>query len=175
MRPLVCYFLIFFFLVWHTISYAGEVGNISKMDEVYLDVSRCLGAPEIRGEKDNPISCFCRDAIMDARYVYQNYVHTGKDLNLKGIYLTLVGRAQQICGEKYDVWGATSAGAWQWNGPQVTREYPPEKEILKIKADSKGFRSVKYDVRVTYYDSAGKVVKVENFKAIEKLPGWTKQ
>ena len=95
MRTLVSCFTVFVILVWYTLSYAGELGNITKMEKVYLDESRCLVAPEIRGEKDNPISCFCRDAIMDARYVHQNYLV--KDRNLNGAFLTLLDHARQMC------------------------------------------------------------------------------
>jgi len=51
----------------------------NTMDEVYLDQTHCLASPEIRGDKDAPISCFCRDAIAEARYVYFTYILSGKD------------------------------------------------------------------------------------------------
>jgi len=34
-----------------------------KMNKVYKDESHCLTSADMRGERDNPISCFCRDAI----------------------------------------------------------------------------------------------------------------
>ena len=170
MRPFVFYFALFIILVWHTLSYAGVLGNSDSMDMVYRDESHCLVAPEIRGEKDNPISCFCRDAIMDARYVYENYLLTGKDRKLNGAYLTLWDHAQQMCGKQYEVLKATQAKNWQWHGPQVTREYPPESEINQIQPDGKGFRTVEYKVHLTYRDIGGHITKVENFTALEKLP-----
>jgi hypothetical protein len=42
----------------------------SDPDTLYADESHCLASPEIRSDKDNPISCFCRDTIADARYLY---------------------------------------------------------------------------------------------------------
>jgi hypothetical protein len=107
---------------------------------------------------------------MDARYVHENYVITGKDRNLKGVYLTLWDHAQQVCGQNYDFLKATQTKDWQWNGPQVTREYPPENEINKIHPDMNGFRTVPYKVHLTYVDAKGRVTKVENFTAVEKLP-----
>lgn len=174
MKPLVCFLTFSFILVWHSSSLAGK-GNMNKMDMAYSDESHCLVAPEIRGKNDNPISCFCRDAIMDARYVYQNYVLTGKDKNLNGVYLTLVDHAQQMCGEQYDVIEVTQTKNWHWNGPQVTREYPPEREINQIQPDSKGFRTVEYKVHLSYRDPGGRVTKVENFTAMEKLPAESKK
>ena len=171
MKKLVCCLTVFVILVLYAFfSYAGQLENINKMDKVYRDESHCLVAPEIRGEKDNSISCFCRDAIMDARYVYENYLLKGKDRNLNGTYLTLEDHARQMCGEKYDVYNATQAEGWQWEGPQVKREYPPDTEILKIKPNSNGFRTVGYKVHLMYFDKGGRVIKVEDFMAAEKLP-----
>jgi hypothetical protein len=107
---------------------------------------------------------------MDARYVYQNYLITEKDRNLNGAYLGLCDYALQMCGEQYDVLKATETKGWLWNGPQVTRKYPPEREINQIQPDSKGFRTVDYKVRLTYRDLRGIVTKVENFTALERLP-----
>jgi len=170
MKRLVFFLTLFPILVWHAFCYGGQLGNTNKMDMVYSDQSHCLVAPEIRGKKDNPISCFCRDAIIDAHYVYENYLLTEKDRNLKGVYLTLVDHAQQMCGETYDVYKVTQTKDWRWDGPQVTREYPPEREIHKIQPDSNGFRTVEYKVRLTYIDGRGRVAKVENFTALDKLP-----
>ncbi len=127
-------------------------------------------APEIRGDKDSPISCYCRDAIADARYVYQTYLLTGKDRNLNGTYLILESYARQMCGEGYDVIAATQAKGWQWPGLQVTRKYPSDSTIGLIRPDSKGFRTVEYKVRLVYRDPQGRVTKVDNFTALERLP-----
>ena len=176
MKPCVsCFTLFIGILAWHTFLYAGTLGNRDSMDMVYSDETRCLLAPEIRGKQDNPISCHCRDAIMEARYVYATYLYTGKDRNLNGAYLRLWDYAQQMCGEQYDVLKATQTKNWQWNGPQVTREYPPEREINQIQPDSKGFRTVRYKVRLTYRGPGGHVTKVENFTALDKLLPNTKK
>ena len=170
MRTLVYYFTVFVILVWHALSYAGILGNIDNMDSIYSDESHCLVAPEIRGKKDNPISCYCRDAIMDARYVYRNYVGPGKDRNLNGAYLTLEDHAKRMCGEQYDVLKAIQTEGWQWDGPQVTREYPPERELLIIQPDNKGSRTIEYKVHLVYFDKGGRVIKVENLTVVDKLP-----
>jgi hypothetical protein len=170
MRLLVFFFTLFIILAWHTFSCAGILENRNSMDMVYKDESHCLAVSELRGGKYNPISCYCRDAIMDARYVYENYLLTGKDRNLNGTYLTLEQYAQQMCGEQYDVVvKAIQTKDWQWNGPQVTREYPPENKINQIQPDSEGFRTVEYKVYLTYRDLGGIVTKVENFTALDKL------
>lgn len=167
MRFLFSYLILFTIFAWNSPSYAEILGN---MDKVYSDTSHCLVAPEIRGDKDNPISCYCRDAIMDARYIYENYLITGKDRNLNGPYLTLEIRAHQMCGEDYDVLKAIQTKGWDWNGPEVTRQYPSDREIHQIQPDSKGFRTVKYKVHLTYHDSNGHVRKVEDYTALDRLP-----
>jgi hypothetical protein len=60
MKWLVCFLACFPILLWHTFSSAG---NKTDMDKVYSDESHCLVAPEIRGNKDNPNSCYCRDGV----------------------------------------------------------------------------------------------------------------
>ena len=101
--------------------------------------------------------------------MYENYLHTGKDLKLNGSYLRLCDYALQMCGEQYDVLKATQINDWHWNGPQVAREYPPEREINQIQPDSEGFRTVPYKVHLTYRDQLGRVTRVENFTALERL------
>lgn len=64
----------------------------NTMDEVYRDESHCLTSPEIRGDKDAPISCYCRDAIAETRYVYFTYLLSAKDDNLSGVVLALQER-----------------------------------------------------------------------------------
>ena len=150
--------------------------NIEDMKKIYSDESHCLVGPEIRGKYDKPVSCFCRDAIVDARYVYQNYLLTERDKNLNGVFLTLWDHAQQVCGENYDILKATETKEWQWTGPEITREYPSGKEIQKIKPDGNGFREVQYKVRLIYKDAGGGVLKADNFTAIDRFPpdSWTR-
>jgi len=76
----------------------GSAGDKSTMDQIYRDESHCLTLPEIRGDKDAPISCYCRDAIWQARYVYFAYLLPAKDDNMSGIVLTLQEHARQVCG-----------------------------------------------------------------------------
>ena len=138
-----------------------------NLDKIYRDESHCLVGPEIRSAADKPISCYCRDAIADARYVRRTYLDIGKDRNLNGTYLALEAWARQQCGDGHDVLKAEGS---QWNGPEVTRKYPPDGSIEQIKPDSNGFRTVKYEARLTYRDPQGGVTKVETFTAAEKLP-----
>jgi len=114
----------------------------TEMDKIYADQGHCLALPEIRSDKDNPISCYCRDAIVDARYVYFTYLLPGKDRNLNGIFLALQMHAQGICGKNMDdVMKATETENWKWGGPEVVRNYPPDSEIKRMSPDSNGFSS----------------------------------
>jgi hypothetical protein len=147
----------------------------TALDKIYMDESHCLVAPEIRSDKDNPISCFCRDAVADARYVYSTYILSGKDRNLNGTFLALQRRAKETCGQNFDqnfdvIVEATESENWKWSGPEVARTYPPDSEIKGISPDSNGFRLVKYMVRLTYLDPQGRVTKVKSFTALDRLP-----
>jgi hypothetical protein len=168
--PLASRLLALAILAWRACSYAGPLGDGNSLEKIYSDESRCLVAPEIRGETDDSISCFCRDAITDARYVHQNYLINGKDRNLIGVYLALLDHVWRMCGAHFDALESTQAKDWRWSGPEVTRDYPPDSEIDQIRADSKGFRSVRYSVQLTYRDPGGRVTRVENFTALDLLP-----
>lgn len=139
------------------------------LDEIYKDETHCLAGPEMRGEKDNAISCYCRDALTDARYVYETYLLSGKDRNLNGTFLTLERNATEMCGDGYGVFSKTREKAWRWNGPEVTRTYPPDSIIEQIEPDSNGFRTVKYEVRLSYHDPHGRTTKVETFSATDEV------
>jgi hypothetical protein len=147
----------------------AQIGK-NNLNETYKDESHCLTTPEIRGESDNSLSCFCRDAVADARYLYQTYLSTQKDQNLNGAYLQLVSTASKICGNGFDVLDATQSKDWRWNGPEVNRTYPSESAISQLKPDSRGFQTVEFEVRLTFRDPYGLVTKVENFKALKRLP-----
>lgn len=145
--------------------------STTEMDKIYADESHCLTLPEIRSEKDNSISCYCRDAIAEARYVYHTYVASGKDRNLAGTVLVLVTNVSQMCGESgkdFNGWNEVEHLDWRWDGPEVVRTYPSDEEIRSIPMDSKGFRSVKYSVRLVYRNQQGTVTKFESFIAQEK-------
>lgn len=142
----------------------------TELNKVYADESHCLVAPEIRGDKDSSISCYCRDAIVEARYVYQTYITTGKDRNLNGPYDALESHAEKVCRKGYEMFKAAWASKWRWNGPEVTRTYPSDSTIEQIRPDIKGFRTVEYLVQVTYRDKQGRITKVENYTALDGLP-----
>src|SRR5271169_1055481 len=169
MRPFVSCFAIFIFLLCPALSYSGALENRDSLDMIYGDQSHCLTLLEIRGAKDNPISCYCRDSLVDAQYLFTNYFNE-KDYNLSGAVLTLEAKASEVCGEGYDVHKVTQDKNWKWNGPQVTREYPTNSEINKIQPDRKGFRTVKVKVRLTYLNLKGQVVKIENYTVVDKVP-----
>ncbi len=166
------------FLLFGMLSLVGAIaypvrpqGLEKQMDKVYADETHCLVAPEIRRNTDNPISCYCRDAIVDARYVYFTYILSGRDANLNGTFLALIDRAEKQCSLEYGViLKASETENWEWSGPEVTRTYPPDSEIERITPDSKGFRLVKYKVRLNYRDPQGRIARVENFTATELLP-----
>jgi hypothetical protein len=140
------------------------------LDQLHRDESHCLVGPEIRNDNDRPISCYCRDALVDAWYVYQTYVTTGKDPNLIPVYLTLEVYAGNQCGEAYDVNNAAGKSEWKWDGPEVIRKYPTDPEIERITPDSRGWRIVRYDVELVYRTAGRQQSKVERFSAVERLP-----
>ncbi len=115
---------------------AGAQG--SSLDKIYADESYCLTGPEIRSDKDSPTSCYCRDAIMDARYIWQTYLLTGKDHNLNGAELVLQRNVTLMCGEHHDVHNAVEVEDWKWNGPEVVRTSLPDDVLRQIKPDSHG-------------------------------------
>jgi hypothetical protein len=143
---------------------------VSDLNKVYEDETHCLVAPEIRNAKDKPISCYCRDAVTDARYVYQTYILSQKDSNLNGTYLTLESETSEWCGKGYDVYQATRETGWRWNGPEVIRRYPTDSEIEQIKPNSFGARAVRYTVELVYRDSRGRRVSGESLTAVETFP-----
>jgi len=137
------------------------------LDAIYGDESHCLTAPDMRGDKDQPISCFCRDAIVIARYVYSEYLLPGKDGNLNGAFLTLVQEIPKQCGIKYENTGFEVAKRenWVWEGPEVVRVYPPDEVIKRITPEPGSktvMRWVPYTVQLVFRDSSGRVSRTEN-------------
>lgn len=119
----------------------------------------------------NHISCFCRDALADMYYIYHTYLITGKDANLNGPYLSLEITTKRICErEDADVQNIAERRIWQWDGPEITRIYPPDREVELLKPDARGFRNVPYTVVLTYRDSSGQTIDVKTFHAVEQLP-----
>lgn len=162
-------FFCFFFCVILSLT-IGAQSWLSPLDKIYADESHCLTSPEIRGEKDSPISCYCRDAIVDARYVWQTYLLTGKDRNLNGAELALQRNVTLMCGEHYDVNKAIDAEDWKWNGPEVVRTSPPDDVLRQIKPDSHGMVRYEYAVVILQRDSSGHIVMTESFTAHDIVP-----
>lgn len=158
----------------------GQEKTGADLKKVYRDETHCLLAGEVRSAADNPnvrqrrpeeISCSCRDALADTRYVYQTYLITGKDDNLSSGYLSLAVQAERMCGRtSSDVHSATVEKEWRWDGPEVIRKYPPDGSIELIKPDSSGLRTVKYEVLLTYRDAQGRAANFETFSTTERLP-----
>jgi len=147
---------------------------LTDLDKVYRDESHCLTEADMRGDKDLPISCWCRDAIVDARYIYFTYVLSGKDRNLNGPFLHLVSSAEKTCGQS--ILDAAQDGDWKWGGPEVVRTYPPDEAIKRIAPEpfTKGGttlgRWVPFTVQVVYRDKQGHVTRTENYSSREFVP-----
>ena len=154
----------------------------TAMDKVYMDESHCLTSSDLRGDKDNPISCYCRDRIAEARYVYFNYVSAISprlDRNLTGVFLTLQKYAGEECSRdaagRLDmgfigkIQDATTVKEWKWDGPEVVRTYPPDDVIQRIKASGAG-RWVPFTVQLVYHDAQGRVTRTEEYSSRELIP-----
>jgi hypothetical protein len=155
----------------------------SDLDKIYMDESHCLVGPEIRSDNDNPISCFCRDAIVEARYLYFTYVTVNSphsDPNVRGPFLALQRYAEEMCSRdpaerlSMDFIGkiddATTLKDWKWNGPEIVRTSPPDDVLRQIKPDSQGMIHYEYTVVVLQRDPSGKVTKSESFTAKDMVP-----
>jgi len=152
------------------------------MQKVYMDESHCLIAPEIRSDKDNPISCYCRDAIADARYVHFTYLLPGKDANLYGTFLALKHYAWEQCSQSTaeamdsdfieHIDTAITSKDWKWSGPEVVRTSPPDEVIKRIKPTGEhgAGRWVPYTVQLVYRDAQGRVTRTEEFATREFRP-----
>jgi hypothetical protein len=142
-----------------------------NLDDVYYDQTHCLTAPDMRGDNDRPISCFCRDAIVDARYVYSEYLLSGKDGNLRGPYLTLVRAISDQCGIEGDAaLQRAQSKNWIWDGPEVVRVFPPDDVIKRIPPEpgqKTVMRRVPYTVQLAYRDASGRVTRTENYSSRE--------
>ncbi len=164
---------------------SGPASATNTMDAIYRDESHCLTSPEIRGDKDAAISCYCRDAISEARYVYFTYLLSEKDRNLNGIFLHLQQRAIETCGNPNHeepnlgvMLDATESRDWKWNGPEVVRTYPPQDVIERISPEMKDGkpvgRWVPFTVQLVYRDAQGRVTRTENYSSRESEPVFPK-
>lgn len=155
----------------------------TEMQRVYVDESHCLTSPEIRSDRDNSISCYCRDTIADARYIYFNYFSASaphSDPDMAGIVLALQDYAGELCSRDTTerlspdfigkIQDATTIESWKWDGPEVVRTYPPDDVIRQIKPDKRGWISVEYTAVLLWPDSQGRVTKTETFTAVDKGP-----
>jgi hypothetical protein len=165
-------------LMQATLVIASGIGATAQgkpdLDKIYQDQSHCLTAPDMRGDKDRPISCFCRDAIVMARYVHTEYLLSMKDRNLSGIFLTLVQGIPDQCGAQYETaLEMAESEKWVWDGPEVVRVYPPDEVIKRIPPvpNSKTvMRWVPYTVQLLFRDVSGRVSHTENYSSRELVP-----
>jgi hypothetical protein len=153
-----------------------EFASAQGLMKVYQDESHCLTEPDMRGDKDAPISCYCRDAIVDARYVHLTYLATLKDSNLNGAFLHLVDYVRETCGEGEEWLDICMQKSWTWNGPEVVRTYPPDDVIKRIKVEPmrKGAKTVgrwvPYSIQLVYRNKDGKVTQTETYSSREFFP-----
>lgn len=164
---------------------APSVDGLSSLDKVYSDETHCLTSADMRGDRDLSISCWCRDAIVEARYVFFNYVsiESGpKDPNLKGIFLRLEGNIPQNCGPEYQqkTDGVARVKDWRWNGPEVVRTYPSDEAVSRIKPEpyTKGGKSVgrwvPFTIQLVYKDAHGLILRTENYSSREYIPDFSR-
>jgi hypothetical protein len=154
----------------------------TAMQKVYMDESHCLTSPEIRNDHDNPISCYCRDAIVDARYVYFTYLLSEKDANLNGTFLTLQRDAEEQCSRDtaqrnaadfiQNIYDAITSKDWKWSGPEVVSTFPPDDVIKRIKpsGEHSAGRWVPFTVQLVYRDAQGRVTRTEEYSTREFRP-----
>jgi hypothetical protein len=146
----------------------------SEMDRLYRDEGHCLTLADMRGDRDKRISCFCRDAIADARYVYFRYLLQGKDSNLNGVFLRLTNDIQEECGQDLNGFSVAVDKDWKWDGPEVSRTYPAGDVIKRIKPELKDGRAVgrwvPFVLQLIYHDGQGRVTRTENYSSREFIP-----
>jgi len=152
------------------------------MQKVYMDECHCLTSPEIRNDLDNPISCYCRDAIADARYVHFTYLLPGKDANLYGTFIALQHYAEEQCSRNtaetsdadfiQNIYDATTSKDWKWSGPEVVTTFPPDDVIKRIKPSGErgAGRWVPYTVQLVYRDAQGRATRAEEYSTHEFRP-----
>jgi len=162
-------------LVAMLVAAQSSTPTTRTLDDVYMDQSHCLTSPDMRSDKDAPISCFCRDDIEMARYVYFTYLLTGKDRNLNGIYLTLERSAAETCGQEVGViMDKAEDRDWKWDGPEVVRTYPSDEVIDRINPEMKDGKPVgrwiPYTIQLVYRDVRGNVARTENYSSREFEP-----
>lgn len=161
----------------------GAQGRTNSLNDIYRDESHCLTSPEIRSDMDNPMSCYCRDAMVDALYLYSTYVSVASshpDPNMTGPFLALQSRAGEMCSRNTNerlsldfigkIQHDTTTKDWKWNGPEVVRTYPPDDVLQQIKPDNGGMIHYQYSVVLLQRESSGRVVKTESFTAKDAVP-----
>ena len=174
MRTAACVMLLVGCACGQTLTAKNGRHFMNEMDKIVSDESHCLNGPEIRGDKDSSISCYCRDAIAEARYVYFNYLLNFKDTNFFFIEPSLEENASNLCGKGFDVLKAISTKGWRWNGPEVVRTYPSDDVVERISPEMKDgkpyARWVPFTVQLVFRDSQGRVTRTENYATRELEP-----
>ena len=148
-------------------------GAFSDLDKVYRDETHCLTDADMRGDQDMRISCWCRDAVVDSRYVYATYLLPGKDPNLNGTFLALEQRVRDRCGATLNPL-EVERGNWNWDGPEVVRTYPADDVVARIAPETRNGKAtgrwIPFTVQLVYRDSQGRVSRTENYSSREFEP-----
>lgn len=153
--------------------HAQDVGPNSDLQKIYADESHCLLDNELRNVDDQALSCSCRDALVQARYIYKTYFTTGKDPNLDGVYVEMGIRALRVCGKDNSKFSDTGDDHWNWNGPEVIRTYLTDSEVERFPPDDSGWRRAPYSVKLIFHDEQGRVTKVELYTSSQAVsPKW---
>jgi hypothetical protein len=148
-----------------------------SLDKVYADESHCLTDSDMRGDQDLPLSCWCRDALVDLRYVYATYVDVSSpkhDANMDGPLLQLYHQVYQSCGhDAYNPVTVRKDSKWQWPGPEVVRTYPPDEVIARIQPEQRKdgkWRGRPFTVQLVFRDGQGHVTRTENYSRVAWEP-----
>ena len=151
--------------------------GFSGLDKIYTDEGHCLTDADIRSDNDMPISCWCRDAIADLRYVYSNYFEfrsPRRDVNMAGPILQLEKNARHVCGDDaYNLSNVEDDANWRWPGPEVVRSFPPEEVIARIKSEmrnGKKWRGTPFSVQLVFRDSQNHITRTDTYSRVAWEP-----
>jgi hypothetical protein len=155
-----------------------KAGPALSLDKVYADQSHCLTDPDMRGDQDMRFSCYCRDALVDLRYVYATYLgntlNPKYDGNMNGPFIQLELRVNAVCGEgAYKALDIAMDKTWQWPGPEAVRTYPPDEVVARIKPEVRNgqkWRGTPYTIQLVFRDPQGRVSRSETYSRVEWEP-----
>ena len=63
---------------------------------------------------------------------------------------------------------------WKWYGPEVSRTYPSDEVIERIKPETRNGKAVgrwvPFKIQLIYRDDRGEVIRTENYSSRELIP-----